>query len=360
MTTPIALSVLIPNYNYGRYIGETIQSVLVQASPRTEIVITDNASTDNSIEVVKSFRDDRVKLSVNPCNVGFAANLERVASLARGTRMLLLSSDDRMLPGALEAYERFAAALGDRADRCVWGAETTIINSKGETTGHVPPDPKLWRGAAPEPDLSRQLGMPVRSLPAQELLRRSLLLLRTPLPFASTCYPRALHDEVGGYSGGRLINPDKWFLWKVLSVAETAYVIDRPLFEYRVHDAGQGAQEQRSGALKHLTDQYTATFNLPDSVLAKAGLDRDALANAFVEQDIALRGLVALSDGKRVTARRSIHFALATYPDHTRRNPKVWALRALLRLGPVGERVAKLARARAEQAWQRRQREGDS
>jgi hypothetical protein len=195
----------------------------------------------------------------------------------------------------------------------------------------------------------------VRALPAKELLRRSLELLRSPLPFATTCYPRALHDAVGGYSGGRLMNPDKWFLWKLLAQAETAYAIDHELFDYRVHAAGQLAQEQRSGALKHLTDQYTATFNLPDEVLEAAGLTRDDLARTFVEQDIALRGLVALAEGKRMTARRAIHFARAAYPDLVRGNAKVWILRALLGLGPVGTTVARLVRSRAEKRWKQQQ-----
>lgn len=351
MSEAVGISVLIPNYNYGRYIGETIESVLSQASRTVEIVVADNASTDESVEVVRAFADPRVRLSVNPCNVGFAANLERVASLARGRRMLLLSSDDKMRPGALASYERLAHALGDAAERAVWGAASTVIDSVGNTTGTIQPDSKLWRDALVDERLSAAVSAPVRRIPAAQLLRRSLELLRTPLPFATTCYPKRLHDAVGGYAGGRLINPDKWFLWKLLAIADDAYVIDEPLFEYRVHGAGQLAQESRSGALKHLTDQYVATFNLPDDVLAKSGLDRDALAGAFVEQDIALRGLAALSEGKRVTARRAVRFGQAAYPDLMRRNAKVWALRALLSIGPLGTKIAKLARQRAEARW---------
>lgn len=355
MIGSVALSVLIPNYNYARYIGETIDSVLSQATPQIEIVVTDNASTDGSVDVVRGFADTRVRLSVNPCNVGFAANLERVASLARGRRMLLLSSDDKMRPGALAAYERLESALGDRADRAVWGSASAVIDSDGRMTGSIEPDPKLWRDAHVHAELSTGVGFRVRSLAASQLLRRSLELLRSPLPFATTCYPRALHDAVGGYAGGRLMNPDKWFLWKMLSVADTVYVVDEPLFEYRVHSAGQLAQESRSGALKHLTDQYVATFGLPDEVLARAGIDREHLARAFVEQDIALRGLAALAEGKRLTARRAIRFAQATYPDLVNNNAKVWILRALLALGPLGTHVAKLARSRVETRWKSRE-----
>jgi glycosyltransferase involved in cell wall biosynthesis len=342
---------MIPNYNYGRYIAETIGSVLSQAPADVEIVVADNASTDDSVAVVRSFADARIRIEVNSCNLGFAPNLERVAAMARGRWMLLLSSDDRMQPGAIDAYLALAAALGDRAQRAVWGCPTWVIDAAGQRTGRRDPDPKLWRGARDEPQLSRTVGYPVRSLAASDMLRRSLELLRSPLPFATTCYPRTLHDAAGGYTGGRLVNPDKWFLWKLLSAADTIYVIDHPLFDYRVHDAGQGPQEQRSGALKYLVDQYVSTFQLPDDLHARAGLDRPALAAAFIEQDIALRGLLALSNGQRLQARRAVHFGLAAYPELARANPKLWALRTLLALGPLGPRIARAVRSRAEARW---------
>jgi glycosyltransferase involved in cell wall biosynthesis len=351
----ISLSVMIPNFNYGRYIGETIQSVLSQATPGVEIVVCDNASTDDSVAVVGSYQDKRVRLTVNPCNVGFAANLERVASMARGRRMLLLSSDDKMAKGAIEAYEKLEAALGPKADTAVWGTQTAVVDSDGKRFNQFDPDPKCWRDSKDEPELSKAVGYPVRSIAADVLLRRSLELLRSPLPFLTTCYPKALHDQVGGYAGGRLMNPDKWFLWKVLSVTETVYKIDHPLFEYRVHDAAQGPQEQRSGALKHLTDEYIATFNLPDSVLKKANIDRETLAAAFVEQDVALRGLLAVAQGKRTMARRGIKFGEAAYPKLVRANSKVWALRGLLALGPVGTSIAKRLRDRVEAQWKARE-----
>lgn len=352
MTQPIALSVLIPNFNYGRYIGETIQSVLVQASSDVEVIVTDNASTDNSIDVIRAFGDPRIKLHINPCNVGFAANLERVGNLGAGRRMLLLSSDDRMRDGTMAAYARLEAALGDRAERAIWGSSISIIDGAGNATGHVEPDAKLWSEATLDEELSRAVGYPVRTMAADKMLRRSLQLLRMPLAFATTCYPKALHDRVGGYSGGRLYNPDKWFLWKIMEIAETIHVIDHPLFEYRVHASGQAALQQASGALKHLTDQYIATFSLSDAMLAKAGLTRGEIEGAFIEQDIALRGLVALADGNRTTARRSVRFAQATYPTVARANAKLWMLRGLLMLGPAGTSLAKLTRGWATSRWQ--------
>ena len=351
----VDLSVMIPNYNYARYIGETIESVLDQDAPGIEVVVADNASTDNSVEVVRGYRDPRVRLSVNACNVGFSANLERVAAMASGRRMLLLSSDDRMMPGAAAAYRRLELALGPAAERAIFGAVSTTIDAQGTVTGELLPDPKLWRDAQVDDALSRAVGFQVRGIPASALLKRSLELLRSPLAFATTCYPRALHDAVGGYAGGRVINPDKWFLWKVMSVADMVYVIDHPLFEYRIHDAGQGPQEARSGALKHLTDEYVATFNLPDTVLEKAGLEREDLAAAFIEQDVGLRGLLSTARGNRAAARRAVHFGLATYPTLTRSNPKVWLLRGLLALGPAGTKMAQLLQIAVEKRWRARE-----
>lgn len=352
---PIALSVMIPNFNYGRYIGETIQSVLAQAPSNVEIVVSDNASTDDSVKTVATFGDPRIRINVNPCNVGFSSNLERVAQMARGNRMLLLSSDDKMAAGAIEAYRKLEAALGPAADRAVWGSATAVIDADGRRTGRFDPDPKCWRDAREEPALTAAVGYPVRSIEAATLLRRSLELLRSPLPFLTTCYPRALHDLVGGYAGGRLMNPDKWFLWKALGAAEMVYSIDHPLFEYRVHAASQGPQQARSGALKHLTDEYVATFNLPEEVLAKASITREQLAAAFIEQDIVLRGFVAVSEGQRSLARRGLHFGRAAYPELVRSNPRVWALRGLLALGPVATPLAKLLRDRIEARWKARE-----
>src|SRR5262249_34593153 len=78
---PMKLSICIPNYNYERYLGRTIQSILDQADPDLEILVSDNASTDGSAELVRRFNDPRIRLHVNACNVGFSGNLDRAARL---------------------------------------------------------------------------------------------------------------------------------------------------------------------------------------------------------------------------------------------------------------------------------------
>ena len=58
-------SICIPNYNYERYLGRTIQSILAQDYQDFEILVSDNASTDGSVTLVQSFHDPRIQLRVN-------------------------------------------------------------------------------------------------------------------------------------------------------------------------------------------------------------------------------------------------------------------------------------------------------
>src|SRR5262245_7849518 len=83
-------SVCIPNYNYAKYIGETIQSVLDQRFQNFEIIVADNASTDGSVKVVEAFRSPKINIIQNRYNVGFSPNLDRATERARGEHLILL------------------------------------------------------------------------------------------------------------------------------------------------------------------------------------------------------------------------------------------------------------------------------
>ena len=97
------VSVLVANYNYARFIGEAIQSVLDQTYGNFELVICDDGSTDNSVEVIESFarRDPRVRL-VRQQNGGMASALNTAYRESKGEIICLLDSDDRCLPEKLQ------------------------------------------------------------------------------------------------------------------------------------------------------------------------------------------------------------------------------------------------------------------
>jgi glycosyltransferase involved in cell wall biosynthesis len=88
------VSICIPNYNYGGYIGDTIQSILDQTYTDFELVIVDDSSTDNSMDVINSFNDKRLKVHKNEHNLGIAANWNKCLEYAKGEYIAIFHSDD--------------------------------------------------------------------------------------------------------------------------------------------------------------------------------------------------------------------------------------------------------------------------
>ena len=335
---PIKFSICIPNYNYARYIGATIKSVLDQektAGAELEILVSDNRSTDDSIAVVEHFNDPRIRLTQNRWNLGFGGNLDRAAAKATGDRMILLSSDDLAEPNAIPIYCALAQALGAAAETALFASDQYVIDSEGQQQSVAHRDQRLWADATRHDELSALLGRTVLHVSAKNLLRRSMIHMRTPFAFATTCYPRALYEVVEGYGAAYLFNPDKAFAWKLMTVADDVYYVEEPLFGYRVHDHNQTAQQTQSGALKHLVDQYRATFDTAPETIRAAGLTRESLAAAFIKHDIVLRGLKHLAEGNRTLAKRGLFYGRATYPDLLRRSGGGWLLRLALLFGPV-------------------------
>ncbi|MBV9389141.1 MAG: glycosyltransferase [Chroococcidiopsidaceae cyanobacterium CP_BM_ER_R8_30] len=103
------VSILINNYNYGRFLAEAINSALNQTYSNTEIVVVDDGSTDNSREVIENYGDKIIPLfkknggQASAFNAGFAAS--------RGEIILLLDADDIFLPNkvaeVIDVFEQY-------------------------------------------------------------------------------------------------------------------------------------------------------------------------------------------------------------------------------------------------------------
>ena len=105
MTTATpTVSVLMTAYNREAYIGIAIESVLAQTRHDFELIVSDDASTDDTVAIVRRYaaRDARIHLSVNERNLGDYPNRREAAVLARGTYLKYHDSDDVMYPHCLE------------------------------------------------------------------------------------------------------------------------------------------------------------------------------------------------------------------------------------------------------------------
>lgn len=105
------LSVVIPAYNNGRTIAETMRSVLAQTGVDFELIVADHASTDDTRAIIERFSDDpRVRLLDTPAGGGAPRNWNRVTEEASGALLKLVCGDDVLRPGVLA---RQAAILTD-------------------------------------------------------------------------------------------------------------------------------------------------------------------------------------------------------------------------------------------------------
>jgi len=96
------VTVLMTVYNGNNYLNEAIESVLCQSLTNYEFLIVDDASTDNSVEIINSYSDSRIKLLINEKNIGQTASLNKGLAIARGKYIARFDQDDVCLPKRLE------------------------------------------------------------------------------------------------------------------------------------------------------------------------------------------------------------------------------------------------------------------
>ena len=102
------VSIVMPSYNTGRFIEETIESVLAQSYPVWELIIVDDCSTDNTDDVVNQFlADERIRYIKNDTNSGAAVSRNRALREAKGKWIAFLDSDDLWEPDKLKKQISF-------------------------------------------------------------------------------------------------------------------------------------------------------------------------------------------------------------------------------------------------------------
>jgi glycosyltransferase involved in cell wall biosynthesis len=125
------LSVLLPVYNAESWVGEAIASIIGQTYSEFELIVVDDGSTDRSAEVIRSFRDDRIRF-VSRENRGFAASLNEGLALARADLIARHDADDVSKP---ERFRKQVDYLDRNPDTVLLGTNYEMIDVDGKSIG---------------------------------------------------------------------------------------------------------------------------------------------------------------------------------------------------------------------------------
>lgn len=179
MSVAPALSICIPNYNMGPWVANAIRSALMQ--PVNEVVVVDNASTDESLREMVAIEDERLTVHAYRDHVPMFENINRAVSLTSGNWCVVLCADDELLASFHGQFVRGADKHPDAAAVSQSAIDPIVPRIVGDT------QPVVYRDAS-------------------SILRSSLL------PVSATAFRRSAYDAVGGFDADAGW-PADWDFW---------------------------------------------------------------------------------------------------------------------------------------------------
>lgn len=203
------VSVLMPAYNAGKFIDESIQSVLNQTYDDWELVVVNDCSTDDTVERIQKYDDARIRLIHTPENLKLCRALNYGLKHCKGELVARLDSDDNATPNRLELQVK---AMNDNPDWAVVGGYSNTID---ENSVQIKSWTETFRPTYPE----------VVSFSAafKNIFRHSAATFR-----------RSVIEQAGGYP--EWMDIEDYALWsKLLCENHRLANLAVPLCEYRVH-----------------------------------------------------------------------------------------------------------------------------
>ncbi len=205
------VSVIVTSYNYAGYIGQTINSILSQTHKHCELIICDDCSSDNSLDIIRSFHDSRITLIVSERNQGACAAYNRAYAFCKGRYISCIDSDDYIAPDKFEKQVKFMESHPD-IDIC-----GTFISEVDEE------------------------GKPIHSIHEEwfnctiDLSEPSSWVLQNRLCHSSVIMKKTVHDSVGEFNDDLIYSPDYEFWTRCLTKDAKFHVMTDKLTYYRYH-----------------------------------------------------------------------------------------------------------------------------
>lgn len=128
------VSVLMPVYNAERYLAEAIDSIIKQTYTDWELIIINDGSIDGSEQIIKNFKDPRIKYHENKQNLGLIETLNKGIDLCRSEYIARMDADDIALPERLSQQVKLMDA---QPNIILCGTNAVVINEKGYETGKI-------------------------------------------------------------------------------------------------------------------------------------------------------------------------------------------------------------------------------
>jgi Glycosyltransferases involved in cell wall biogenesis len=285
-------SVLINNYNYARFLPETLASVAAQEHPPHEIIVVDDGSTDDSLAVLESLRATYPKLRIHTQpNGGQLSAMRAGVSLATGDWCAFLDADDLWRPNHLAEAARIVSAHPEVGAYCGEHKETS-----GPSIGHT-----FW----PEGPLGPCAGMVAASASRPGSLTSAMLLRRDFALRAFSLGPEFDQDWI--------TRADDCIVYGAALAGAVFYHNRAITLDYRIHDAN-------SYAIQSLSPYQTYVYELRRWRLIKGYAARFGIAENLLF-DLILREL------EDFPANRSNRLVFKHFVRALRRAPAPWSRR---------------------------------
>lgn len=232
-----AISIIITAFNYGRFIGKAIESVLSQDFTDFELLILNNASTDNTDEVVKRYVTDlRVRYIVNEINIGPRDNGAKGLISSRAPHILFLSADDFLLPGALSTLHHTFIANTDvdfMYGRYLFVDQNDAVIQEVKHPGWLPYNHK---GRLSE--------------------FADLLQFDCYISMPTVLFKRSVFDRSGDFTNKVRVGDYEFFI-RLAAKGFTSYFINTPLAAFRLHGSQQSVGGDVVSSGSQVSDQLT-------------------------------------------------------------------------------------------------------
>jgi len=315
------VSVCIPTYNYARFIGRAIESVLAQTHSDLELIVLDDASTDQTAAVIARYHgDERLSVQCYERNIGLFANFNRCLDAGRGEYVKVLCADDwlhpRSIEDALAAFSRSPSAGMAASSGWLVDARDRVIGLLRAPFGDEPLVPRAQAIGA-HADWGNAAGMPTHVLlrreaiaavggfepefaPASDVHLWLKVLSRYDLAWVPEprCYLR-IHDE-HGHQWAYEPSESVFLLWEQMAHREPA-VVDGAMLRRALQREARHHLLYVGAHLLHLRPRSATRLlrAVGRHVPLRSALPRFALALPRIVWEQGLR-LLALGTGRMV------------------------------------------------------------